>query len=171
MNIVLGALLILVMRILDVSIGTIRTIMVVQGRKLLSGVLGFFEVTIWVLAASQVIVNVRDNWLFVLGYSSGFGLGNVIGIWLEQKFGFGFVTLNVISVDYADKISIELRKNNFGVTALPGEGGQGNVSLLMISTTRKRKNEAIKIIEQIDPKSFITVQSITPYRGYVSPRK
>lgn len=56
MNLILGTLLILVMRICDVSIGTVRTLMVVQGRKTLSGILGFFEVTIWILATSQKII-------------------------------------------------------------------------------------------------------------------
>ncbi|MBI2420212.1 MAG: hypothetical protein HYV28_20310, partial [Ignavibacteriales bacterium] len=45
-----GPILIALMRICDVSIGTFRTILVVQGRKLYAGVAGFFEVLIWIFA-------------------------------------------------------------------------------------------------------------------------
>lgn len=44
-----GALLIMAMKICDVSIGTIRTILVVQGKKYLAGIAGTIEVLIWVL--------------------------------------------------------------------------------------------------------------------------
>ncbi len=112
-----------------------------------------------------------DNLWNILGYSTGFGLGNIIGISLEQKFGFGFVQIYVISMHYADQIALELRKNKFGVTKLPAEGGSGGHSILVILTTRKRQKELISIVESIDPKAFISVQSATPYRGYIHSRK
>lgn len=44
-------LLIFLARIVDVSIGTIRIMMVIEGRRLLAATLGFLEVVIWILAA------------------------------------------------------------------------------------------------------------------------
>lgn len=171
MQYILGALLIMVMRITDVTIGTVRTLMVVQGKKAIAGILGFFEVTIWILAASQVINNVHQSYWFIFGYSGGFAIGNVLGIWVEQKFGVGFVSLYIISLTHADKIAAELRKNKIGVTALPGEGGTREVSILIALILRKKQKEVIRLIESIDPKAFITVQNVTPYRGYLGQRK
>lgn len=169
MEFVLSALMIMGMRITDVTVGTIRTLMVVQGRKYWAGLLGFIEVTIWIVAIRHIMLNIDNLWN-ILGYSTGFGLGNIIGITLEQKFGLGFVQIYVISMYYSDKIALELRKNNFGVTILPGEGGSGGYAILVILTTRKRQKELINIVESIDPKAFISIQSATPYRGYIHSR-
>ena len=55
------ALLIFCLRIGDVSIGTMRTIAVVNGRVKLSVLLGFFEVIIWILAIGSVIQRIAEH--------------------------------------------------------------------------------------------------------------
>lgn len=170
MEVLFSVLMIMCMRISDVSIGTIRTLMVVQGRKYWAGILGFIEVTIWIVAIRHIMLNIDNLWN-ILGYSTGFGLGNIIGISLEQRFGFGFVQIYIISMHYANQIALELRKNKFGVTILPAEGGTGGHAILVILTTRKRQKELIEIVESIDLKAFISIQSATPYRGYIHSRK
>ena len=77
----------------------------------------------------------------------------------------------VVSMHYTDKIADALRKNKIGVTILPGEGGRGGVAILVLLISRKRQMEAIDIVENIDSKSFITVQPAFPYRGYIRPGK
>ena len=52
--------LIFASRVLDVTLMTIRTIMVVQGRKVHSAVIGFFEVAIYVVVLSSVVSNLND---------------------------------------------------------------------------------------------------------------
>ncbi len=158
------------LRIIDVSIGTIRTLFTVQGRKFQAGALGFVEVTIWVFAIRHIMLHL-DNIFNIFGYSTGFAFGTIIGITMEQKLGTGFNQLYVISMYFADKIADELRKSNIGVTILPGEGTRGGVAILLIIITRKRQKELIKLIENIDPKAFISIQSAIPYRGYISPRR
>jgi uncharacterized protein YebE (UPF0316 family) len=169
MEIFLSAFLIMCMRITDVTISTIRTLMVVQGRKYIAGVLGFFEVTIWVFAIRHIMLHIDNLWN-ILGYSTGFGLGNIIGITLEQKFGLGYIQAYVISRYFVDKIANELRKNKFGVTLLPAEGGSGGQSIIVSVLSRKRQKELFEIVERIDPDAFITIQSVTPHRGYIPTR-
>ncbi|NCS87236.1 MAG: hypothetical protein AUK34_13195 [Ignavibacteria bacterium CG2_30_36_16] len=161
-----GALLIMIMRICDVSIGTIRTIMVVQGRKYLAGMTGFFEVLIWVFAIRFVMQHL-DNIANLFGYAGGFGLGNIIGITIEQKIGLGFVQMNIISKYFTDKIAATLRKSKYGVTILPAEGGSGGISIIVIITPRKVQKKIIALIEKIDAEAFITVQHSLPYRGFM----
>ena len=165
-SLILSALLIMCLRIIDVSLGTIRMLMTVQGKKYIAGMIGFFEVTIWVVAIRHIMQNL-DNVFNIFGYSSGFALGTIIGITIEQKLGSGYLSLHIISMNYADKIADELRMNKIGVTMLPGEGGSGGVTVLMATVIRKRHSEVINLIETIDPKAFITVNSAIPYRGYV----
>ena len=124
-----GAAFIALMRICDVTLDTIRVINVVQGKKYLAGIIGFFEVLIWVFAIRYVFqhLDVIPN---LFGYAVGFGLGNIFGITIEQKIGLGYVQLNIISMHYTDLISDNLRKLNFALTILPGEGGTGGFLLL-----------------------------------------
>ena len=161
-----GALLIMFMRICDVTLGTMRTIFVVQGKKYLAGLAGFCEVLIWVFAI-RFIMHHLDNIYNLFGYAAGFGLGNIIGITLEQKIGLGFIQLNIISRHYTDLIADTLRKSKYGVTILPGEGGRGGVSIIVLIVSRKFQRNVINMIESIDKNAFITVQHSLPYRGFI----
>ena len=162
----LGSLLIMLMRICDVSIGTMRTIFVVQGRKYYAGLAGMIEVLIWVFAIRFIFQHL-DFIPNLFGYAIGFGLGNILGITIEQKIGLGYVQLNVISKFLTDKITDTLRLNKYGVTILPGEGGTGGVAIIVLITSRKNQKKVIHLIESIDNQAFITVQHSLPYRGFM----
>jgi len=166
LEMLLSGLLIMLMRICDVTIGTVRTILIVQGRKLLAGLAGFVEVLIWIVAIRTVFQHL-DNMYNLFGYAIGFGLGNVLGITLEQKIGLGYSQLTVISRMFTDEIATMLRKSKIGVTLVPGEGGAGGVAILIVIIPRKKQKQIIKEIEAIDKNCFITVQSAMPYRGYI----
>jgi len=170
MEYLFSALQIMFLRVIDVSMGTFRTLMTVQGKKYIAGLMGFIEVTIWVFAISTVFRNL-DNIYNVLGYSTGFALGTMLGITIEQKIGSGFLQFHIISLQFTDKIADTLRMNKIGVTIFPGEGGRGGVAMLIVLISRKREKEVMEIINEIDPDAFISVQSANAYRGYVPTRK
>jgi uncharacterized protein YebE (UPF0316 family) len=52
--------LIVLARIGDVTLGTIRIISIGRGYKLVAPLLGFFEVFIWLLAIRQIMQNVTE---------------------------------------------------------------------------------------------------------------
>ncbi|HKI77274.1 MAG TPA: DUF5698 domain-containing protein [Ignavibacteriaceae bacterium] len=162
---ILGAVLIAGMRICDVTIGTIRTILVVQGKKYYAGLAGFFEVLIWVFAIRYIMQHI-DYIPNLFGYAGGFALGNILGVTLEQKIGLGFAQLTVISKHFTDKIADTLRKSKYGVTILPAEGSAGGVSIIVLIVPRKRQRKIISLIESIDGNAFITIQHSLPYRGF-----
>jgi uncharacterized protein YebE (UPF0316 family) len=58
-----GAVLIMGMRICDVTIGTMRTIFVVQGKKYFAGLAGFFEVLIWIFAIRYIMQHIKGRLL------------------------------------------------------------------------------------------------------------
>ena len=82
-HILLTGLFVFVARICDVSIGTIRTIVTVQGRTTIAFMLATFEITIWVTVASTVINQIKDKPLLVVFYAFGYATGNVVGIMVE----------------------------------------------------------------------------------------
>lgn len=75
--------------------------------------------------------------------------------------------MNIISINNTEEIASALRKSQFGVTIFSGEGGYGNVSMLMVVTRRKNFKDVRKIIDDIDTNAFITVQHSRPYRGFI----
>lgn len=163
---ILGALLIMLMRVFDVTLGTFRTILVVQGKKYIAGFVGAVEVLIWIFAMRYIVENM-DQTINLFGYAAGFGLGNILGISLEQKIALGYVQMNVISRYYTDAIADRLRTSQFGVTIMPGEGSSGGVAVLMIIIRRKDQKNVMKIIDEIDKDAFVTIQHSRPYRGFI----
>ena len=60
-HILITGLVIFFARICDVAIGTIRTIVTVQGRTVIAFVLAVFEIVIWITVASTVITQIKDR--------------------------------------------------------------------------------------------------------------
>ena len=71
--------LIFLLRVCDMSLDTLRMLVVMRGRKLAAWVLGFFQAAIFVLAIPSVLKDL-SNLLNVLGYAAGFATGNVVGM-------------------------------------------------------------------------------------------
>ncbi|MBM3316827.1 MAG: hypothetical protein FJY75_03145, partial [Candidatus Eisenbacteria bacterium] len=81
-------LAIVVARVIDVSLGTVRVILLNRGMRYLAPLLGFFEVLIWLLAIGQIMQNL-SNWACYLAYATGFALGNFTGLWIEGRLAMG----------------------------------------------------------------------------------
>lgn len=166
LNLFLGAAFIALMRVCDVTIGTFRTLLVVQGRKYLAAVAGFFEVSIWLLAMRYIFLHL-DNVYNFIGYATGFALGNILGITLEQKVALGYVQVNIVSRNHSAEIASKMRDSKFGVTILPAEGKSGELSILFAIIKRKNLDALMKITESIDKRAFVTVQASMPFRGFI----
>ncbi len=68
-------LLIMMARVVDVSLDTIRVIMVAKGYRNLAPFIGFFQSLIWLITITRIMANL-DNWFTYIGYAMGFALGN-----------------------------------------------------------------------------------------------
>ncbi len=161
-----GGILIMMLRIADVTLGTFRTILVVNAKKVPAALTGFFEVLIWIFAMRYIVQHL-DQTLNLFGYATGFAIGNLLGITLEEKVALGYVQLNIISKYFVDKIADQLRRSKFAVTLLPAEGGSGGMAILVIIIRRKDLKKVKQIIDGIDPSAFVTIQHSRPYRGYI----
>ena len=150
-------LIIFFCRIADVSIGTIRTIFVVRGARIIAPVLGFFEVTIWILAVSSVVKRL-DQPLNILGYAGGFATGNWVGMWLESKMAIGQQIVRLISRERGHSIAHTLRLAGWGVTEVYGRGRDGPVIMCFVAVARKDTPAVVRLGKQVDPDVFTTVE-------------
>ncbi len=166
MDFALNALFIFALRIADVSLGTLRTLFTVQGKKKLAPLLGLFESLIWVYAIRQIFAQLDNPWNMA-GYAGGFATGTLVGIMIEERLAIGFHQIYIISRHCTDEIADTLRKNLFGVTIVPGEGGSGGSAIITSMIRRSRLREFQRIVEKIDPHVFISIQNAMLYRGFV----
>jgi uncharacterized protein YebE (UPF0316 family) len=152
------SLLIILARIGDVSLGTMRTVCVVNGRKGLAWVLGFFEVLLWVIVVSRVITHLNEP-LYVVAYAVGAATGSWIGIVAEQRLAFGDQVVRIFSRK-GRQIAESLRAQGLRVTEIDGRGKQGPVELLFIEVPRKRAMEVALKARELDPECYYVVDDI-----------
>ena len=164
--VLLSALLIFALRVVDVSLYTIRFMMVVRGRKGLAWVLAFLKASVYVVAILAVLANL-DNWLNVVGYAAGFATGNVVGMWLEGKLAIGITHLRVISPRRGTGIVEQLRKEGYAVTEIAGQGKDGMVTVFNCGVRRREAGRVVKMITEIDEQAFITEEPVRlVWRGF-----
>ena len=72
-------------RIIDVSLGTFRTIVLIKGRNILAGIIGFFEVFVWFVIVQEALNTSTSIWV-ALFYSFGFAAGTIIGAYMTNHF-------------------------------------------------------------------------------------
>jgi uncharacterized protein YebE (UPF0316 family) len=160
-----GYLFIFFARVADVTLATIRTLMVVQGRRFQAAIIGFFEVSIYVTALSKVVGGLSDPFK-LLSYALGFAFGNYFGITIENKIALGNLATQIILKTSDNKELIQvLRDKGFGVTVLVGQGLEGSREILNVVINRKDLDSLKKLVYDYDNKAFITVNSINPISG------
>jgi uncharacterized protein YebE (UPF0316 family) len=161
-----NALLIFGLRLTDVSMGTVRTIMVLRGMRKIAALIGFVEVSIWVMAISRVIGNL-DSVVSVLAYGGGFAAGTLLGMWIEDKLALGHVYIQVVSTHKGPEIAQTIREAGFGATQVQAEGQSGPVHLIDVVVPRKRSKKLLHLVNEIDDRSFVTVEEARQVmRGY-----
>lgn len=172
MNFLLAYVLIFIARVADVTLGTMRTLMVVQGRKVQAAVIGFFEITIYIVALGKVVNNL-DNIGNLLAYGLGFACGNYIGIMVENKIALGNLQVQVILKKSENMELIEaLREDGFALTVVDGQGREGNRVILNLVINRKDLKKLKKLVYNYDGKAFIICNPTSPVSGgYFSPTK
>lgn len=155
--------IIFVLRVLDMSLDTLRVLVVMRGRRAAAWVLGFFQALIFVLAISSVL-NDLDNPLNILGYAAGFATGNVIGMLIEERLAIGHTQLSIVSSSLGAAIAERLRQEGYAITEIPARGRDGMVTLLSCSVLRKNVDRVQKMINDVDATAFVTSEDVRPIR-------
>lgn len=157
-EIILGCLLIILARITDVTLGTLRTIFVVNGRAGLAWSVGFVETLVWVYAVSTVIQNVT-NPAYAVSYALGCATGYYVGIAVEKRLALGEHLVRIITRSDQDLARL-LREKGYAVTEFTGRGRDGDVRLLLTKTRRRDVRKVLHLAGEVDPKCFYIADDI-----------
>jgi uncharacterized protein YebE (UPF0316 family) len=151
-----------------VTISTMRTIFVARGMKVLAPLLGFFEVSLWLVAIGAVMKNLSD-WTCSAAFAGGFTLGNFLGILLEEKLAMGSVVVRVITRKGAGELVENLRAAGYGVTCVDGQGSRGPVQIVLSVVPRKELERVLGLARQFDPNVFYSVDDLQSAERGVAP--
>ncbi|MCD4770950.1 DUF2179 domain-containing protein [archaeon] len=152
-------LLIFLAKVADVTIGTIRLIFVAKGFKLLSPILGFFEVLIYLIAMGQIFSDMTNPWLYI-SYALGFAAGNYVGICLEEKLSIGKVMIRIVTQRDATELIENLKNENYNITAIDAKGKRGKVKLIFSVIDKKKLKNITKIINKTNPRAFYSIEDV-----------
>lgn len=158
-DILIGCTVIVIARIGDVSLGTMRTVAVVSGHRGLAWLFGLLEVTIWVFAVSAVIAHIRTEPAYGVAFALGAATGNFVGVTLQRWLPFGSQVIRVFT-RVGEALDDELRRRGFGVTRFHGVGRDGEVSMLFVRTGRARTPLVVRAAREVDPECFYTIDDI-----------
>jgi uncharacterized protein YebE (UPF0316 family) len=167
---VLIPFLIFCARVLDVSVGTLRIILIAKGYRLLAPLLGAVEVLVWLLAVGKILGSGSlANVACYVGYCGGFALGNYVGMIIEGKIALGTVLLRVISRKNTSLLAVRLREDGLGVTELAGAGATGPVNILFTLLPRRELPKVAAVVRQYEPRAFYSVEDVRAVEKGVFP--
>ena len=152
-------LLIFFARMTDVSLSTLRIILVSRGMRKVAPFIGFVEAMIWLFAISQVMQHL-DRWINYVAYGAGFSAGTWMGMWIEGRLALGLLAVRIITQEDATDLITRLRADRFGVTDFAARGISGNVRLIMTIIQRKEYPRLAEIIRETHPRAFISTSDV-----------
>ena len=166
-------LLIFFAKIIEVTIGTLRSILIIKGYRLIAFFLALIEITIWIFVASTVITGLTESPMKGIAYAIGFASGVYLGSIVENKLAFGRLLIQTITSDAMSLvISEKLRELGCGVTSVAARGKDEARTILMIYSNRRASQKIIDQILTIDPAAMIVLNDIsTMVGGYFSGAK
>jgi len=157
-------------RIVDVSLGTFRAIMVIRGHRLVATGVGFIESLLWIMAIGSVMTHL-GAWYLIVAYAAGFACGNYVGIRLEARIGIGSELVRAISIRSDGQLANGLRAAGWDTVAVPGTGPRGEpVDIVLAVQSRRRMRDLLAAIHEIDPKAVYTTSDLRRVHDGAPPR-
>ena len=166
-----GPLVVFLLRVSDVSLATLRMLLIMRNRRFFAPFIGFIEILIWVTAVGLVMQHL-DSPLHVIGYAAGFATGNFFGLLIEERLALGLATVRTVVGSGGSELAGSLREAGFGVTEMIGRGKDGAVEVLYSVVPRRRVARCLELIDAGAPKSFVVVdEPRRVQRGWLFPAK
>lgn len=157
-------LLILVARIVETSLETIRTIYIARGHANLAACIGITKTGIWLLSTGLVLTNLSDYWN-LFAYLAGYGLGTLLGMEIEKMISLGHVIVRLITPDDPQPLIANLSGLGYGMTRIEGSGSFSNtVAIIFMIVPRPELGRLMVILSRDYPSVLYTVEDVRNIR-------
>ena len=154
-------------KIIEITIQSLKTCMMVKGQRLKAAGLGLLECAIWGLVISTIIGTLGDNLFLLAFYCVGYATGLFLGSTLEGKIALGTSSLQLIANDDNTEIIIEyLKENSRGYTVFEGYGSKEKMNMIFVVLPRRDIVFVTKQIKKIcNNNVFVVVDDVNKYSG------
>ena len=152
-------LLIIGARILDVSISTIRLLLVMNGKRNIAPFVGAIEVFLWITIVGQIIKG-ENSIISYISYGIGFGLGTYIGMKIEEKLAIGQVMIKSVTAKPADELIIYMKKHEIKFSHIEAETNDGAAHIIWAVIERKDLPEVTTVMHAFNPGAQFTVANV-----------
>ncbi|MCX6292374.1 MAG: DUF2179 domain-containing protein [Bacteroidetes bacterium] len=152
-------LLIFIARMSDVTLGTLRNVFISKGMRNVVPILGFFEVSIWLISMRQIMQHL-ENPLCFIAFAGGFAMGTYVGLFVEKRLAIGMQVLRIIINQDAQPLIDMLQRANFGVTIMDGHGAKGPVKIIFTIIKRRDLEYVRRLIHDTNPNAFYSIEDV-----------
>lgn len=160
--VVAPAVVIAVLRIIDVTLNVFRTVFTVNGRKGLAALFHGLEGGVWLAAAGIVFADLTA--IRMAGFVVGVMAGTFLGTTIIERLRLGHVTVRIYVDANEDpaaglKVADAIHHAGFGATTFDGTGFHGPVQMVL-STVRRRDAELVaQIARDLRADAFVAVDN------------
>ncbi|NMC56362.1 MAG: DUF2179 domain-containing protein [Eubacteriaceae bacterium] len=153
-------------KIIEITLDTIRIVLINRGEKLKGAILGFIVIVLWIFIVSSIITNLSQNYFKAFLYALAYAIGNYVGVTIEEKLAIGLSSLQIIvPMDMGEVLAHYLREEGYGLTVLDGHGFNNDKKVLILHIPRKKLNEALKKVKLNAPDAVIIVSDVKRLHG------
>ena len=154
-------LIILVARIVETAMETIRLVYVTKGHKYLASGIGTLKIGVWILSTGLVLTNL-DNLAGILAYMAGYGIGTLLGMTIESRIGLGTVVLRIFCPKNPDPLISHLGSLGFGTTRINGSGQYvPSVAVLISIVPRRELPRLLAVLRTRYPDVHFTTEEVS----------
>ena len=158
--------LIFLSKIVEVSVGTLRIILISKGYRKEGTLLSFIEILLWVFVASRVIMGIAEAPVKGIVFCFGFSIGVYLGSRIENYLAMGRVLIQtIVSKENTASMTNSLREKGYAVTTMAAQGRDSEKTVLMIFANRKGKEEIINDIARLDKTAMIVTNDVSTLHG------
>jgi len=150
--------LIVLARIIDVTLDTIRTVAIVQGRRAFAAVLGFIQAIVYICAIAKVLLNM-DHPVYALAYGLGFASGTYLGITIEQRLAFGHQLATLVTRKGVELAKV-LRAAGYRFAEVKGHTRDGDLTILYVEVPRRHAPKLMRDAGAGDDGCFCIVNDV-----------
>ncbi len=161
-------------RIIDVSLSSYRTVIMVKGKSALSAAIAIVEGLVWFLVVREALTysseNFSDTLWIALSYSLGLAAGIYVGSRIASKYSGGMVQVQVVTSSKNDTIIKSIQEAGYALTVVNGNatGFSGEKYMLFAEIKDSKLDNFNKLVSKLDDKAFIMVNETKyVYKGFI----
>lgn len=159
-------LLILGAKAIEVTLGTLRIILVSKGYRKEGTFLALIEIILWVFIASTVINGMAEAPIKGIMYSFGFAFGVYLGSLIESKIAMGKIMIQIITnQENAHNLELTIRKAGMGLTTWDAHGKESDKVVFLTIGNRKNSDKLLNLIAETDPTAVVAIHDATILKG------